>query len=504
MTLLLSAVIFCIFVMSLDMTIVGTAIPKITDDFDGLEQVPWYGSAYFMTFGGFQSSWGKVYRYVPLKITYLLTMALFEIGSLVCATAPNATAFIVGRAIAGLGGAGIAAGGYTVIALSSRPERRPVYVGAIGTTYGVAAVLGPVLGGVFSDRVTWRWCFYINLPIGIAATAVILLLFKVPGNARITVPATWREKLLQTDPVGVALTMAAIICFILAMQAGGQSHPWNSGYVIGLLVASIILMILLVPWEIFQKERAMVVPRLIKQRFLWSSSIYQFCYGASYNVLLYYLPIYFQSVDNVSPIESGVRNLPMVIAVSLGNVAGGFLMSKTGYPVPPMIAGAAIATVSSGLFYTLDIGTSDGKWIGYQILAGVAWSIPFQYSLNIAQANVEPQDISSATAIIFFAQIIGQAFALSAAQSAFVNVLINYLSANAPHISTAEVITTGATGFRTAFPPDQVLEIVRGYMEGVRATFAVAIGLAGVSFLSAFLVPFRKMGGGKPETPAGE
>ncbi|KAK6074974.1 trascription factor [Seiridium cupressi] len=186
MALLLGAVIFCVFVMSIwltaGQTIVGTAVPKITDEFHGLAQVPWYGSSYFMTFGGFQSSWGKVYRYVPLKITFLLTTSIFEIGSLVCGVAPNATAFIVGRVIAGLGGAGIAAGGYTVIALSSRPEKRPLYVGAIGTTYGVAAVLGPVLGGVFSDRVTWRWCFYINLPIGIAATAVILILFKVPAD----------------------------------------------------------------------------------------------------------------------------------------------------------------------------------------------------------------------------------------------------------------------------------------------------------------------------------
>ncbi|KAK9794128.1 putative Efflux pump antibiotic resistance protein [Seiridium cardinale] len=200
MALLLGAVIFCVFVMSLDMTIVGTAVPKITDEFHGLAQIPWYGSAYFMTFGGFQSSWGKAYRYVPLKIVFLMTMFIFEIGSLVCGVAPNATAFIVGRVIAGLGGAGIAAGGYTVIALSSRPEKRPLYVGAIGTTYGVAAVLGPVLGGVFSGHVTWRWCFYINLPIGIVATAVILILFKVPGNAQITMPATWRERFLQIDP----------------------------------------------------------------------------------------------------------------------------------------------------------------------------------------------------------------------------------------------------------------------------------------------------------------
>jgi MFS transporter, DHA2 family, glioxin efflux transporter len=156
------ALILSMFLMALDMTIIATAIPKITDEFKSLDQVAWYGSAFFLTLASFQSTAGKAYKYFPLKWTFLLSIFIFEIGSLICGVAPNSTALIVGRAIAGLGAAGIASGVYIIIAFSAPPHQRPALTGVLGATYSVASVVGPLLGGVFTSDVSWRW-WYVSI-----------------------------------------------------------------------------------------------------------------------------------------------------------------------------------------------------------------------------------------------------------------------------------------------------------------------------------------------------
>jgi MFS family permease len=138
-------------------TIVATAIPKITDQFRSLDDISWYGSAFFMTLGGFQSMWGKAYKYFPLKLTFLIAIFIFELGSLICGVAPNSLTFIIGRAIAGVGAAGIGSGAYTIVAFAAEPKKRATYTGTLGAAYGVAAVAGPLVGGVLTDKASWRW-----------------------------------------------------------------------------------------------------------------------------------------------------------------------------------------------------------------------------------------------------------------------------------------------------------------------------------------------------------
>jgi Na+/melibiose symporter-like transporter len=229
---------------------------------------------------------------------------------------------------------------------------------------------------------------------------LIFLFFRTPPQAK-TVAATGKEKFLQMDPVGITLIMGGIIAFILALEYGGQTNPWSSSLVIGLLVGAVLIWITFAVWEIYQGDRAMLMPRLLRKHSVWQPSLFQLCFAASYFILLYYLPIYFQSVDNASPIRSGVLNLPMVLAIAIGSTVSGVIVSKTGHAAPFMLGGAVLAAVSAGLMYTFDIGTPTAKWIGYQFFYGAATGLGFQMAINIAQANAEPADISSVTAIVF-------------------------------------------------------------------------------------------------------
>lgn len=370
-------------------------------------------------------------------------MLIFEVGSLICGVAQNPTVLIVGRAIAGVGGAGVAVGIFTVIGLISSPEKRAQLLGLAGATYGIAAVLGPLLGGAFTDRVTWRWvrwerslikctrlcansiqCFYINLPVGGLAAIVVMIFFSTPANAK-PAQATLREKLLQMDLVGATLMMGLIISYILALQYGGQTHSWNSSVVIGLLVGFVAILSAFVAWELFQKERAMIVPRLVsspsqvsitsltpqqaytrrlnfqlRERYVFVGSVFMFFFGGAYFTILYYLPIYFQAIFDNSPIESGVKMLAFIIPLTFSAIVQGIALFKVGIVPLFWIVGGALGTIGCGLFYTMDQNTSTGKWIAYQIIVGFTSGLTFQVSISNAQIHAAPEDMSQVTAIV--------------------------------------------------------------------------------------------------------
>lgn len=208
---------------------------------------------------------------------------------MICGAAPSSVALIIGRAIAGVGTAGIFSGAMIIIAHSVPLRQRPMYTGIIGAMYGLASVAGPLLGGVFTDKVSWRWCFYINLPIGAITVLVIGFMFQDPKREKVESIGFW-QRVKHFDPFGTAVFMPAIICLLLALQWGGTRYPWSSGRIIALFVLFGVLIIPFIIIQFIQKENATLPPRIMKQRSVASACFYGFCMVATFMVRTHSFP----------------------------------------------------------------------------------------------------------------------------------------------------------------------------------------------------------------------
>jgi len=286
--LVIFSMCLCIFLIALDQAIIGPALGAITTEFNSMKDIGWYGASYLLTMTAMQPIYGKGDRLFDIKITYLLAVGLFELGSLVSAVAPTSTAFIVGRAIAGLGTAGIFSGSFVIVGYILPLRKRPATFGLFGALWGISSVAGPLLGGVFADQVTWRWCFYINLPLGGAAVAAVIVFLRV---SRVNNPngESFIARILQLDLIGAVILVPSIILLLVALQWGGAEYPWNDARVIALLVVAGVGTIVFAGVEIWQQDKGLLPPRFFKNRNVLSSMMFAMFFGASFFPMVYYL-----------------------------------------------------------------------------------------------------------------------------------------------------------------------------------------------------------------------
>ncbi|KAF3768091.1 MFS general substrate transporter [Cryphonectria parasitica EP155] len=433
---------------ALDKTIISTAIPKITTAFNSLDDVGWYGSVYLLTACCFQLMIGKLYAEFSIKVIFLLTLSIFEIGSIVCASAPNSPAFIAGRAIAGLGSSGVATGALIILAHSAPLEKRPKYTGAIGASMGIASCVAPTLGGVLTDKASWRWCFWINPILGVPTVIVVFFLINLPSKTPRDI--TWSEFLAKFDFLGTAFLLPGLVCLLLALQWGGSTYAWSDWRSILLLCLFGVCITIWMYVQVRQGDKATLPLRILKNRSMGAATWYMFCVFGALTCFTYYGSIWFQSVKQQSAYSTGIYFLAATATMSVVALCSGVLTSKIGYYVPQMIACCIICPVGYGLLHRFSIDTSTAYWAGTLVIIGFGFGLGGQQSIMVPQTVMKGPDISLGTSCMMFAQTIAGTVLLSASQNVFEDNLVLELRRIVPDVDPNVVIGHGASGLAKA------------------------------------------------------
>lgn len=359
----------------LDNSILSTATPTITNEFHSVQDIGWYVSSYQLALSALQPMTGKLFTYLPNKQTYIASVLLFELGSLICGLSTSSNMLIGGRAVAGLGASGLFNGALTIIAALVPLRRRPAITGLLMGVSQLGLIGGPLIGGALTQYSTWRWCFYINLPIG-GVAAVALAAVRIPEQVSkpevrsfLRRPGLWR----RFDLVGTTLLVPSVMMLLLALHyGGGGTYPWSSATVIGLFCGAGAVGAVFVAWEWrVGEDDAMVPLSMFRETVVVAGCLTNLCLFSCTFITSYFLPLYFQSVQGSSPFTAGVHMLPSIVSQLITAVLSGFAVSKLGYYLPWAIFSAVLSSVGSGLISTWTVGTNTGTWIGYQVVLGV-------------------------------------------------------------------------------------------------------------------------------------
>ncbi|KAJ6790271.1 hypothetical protein PWT90_06587 [Aphanocladium album] len=478
------AIYLVFFLVALDRTIIGTAIPSISAEFNSFGDIAWYESAFLLPLCVLQLSFGLVLKYYSTKYTLFILTAVFEIGSVVCAAAPNSNALIVGRAITGIGAAGIAPGAYLLIIMIVPLKDRPKYLGSLGSAFGISSILGPVLGGYLTS-VTWRWCFWINLPVG--CTALVLLLLLAPNTPP---PSSrgrnWKQKVWQLDPFGFLLIAASISCLLFALELGGKDQKWTGSSVIALFVVFGVCFVGFVIFQLWMEDKSTLPPKIMGQRVVVVACLVSFCTGAAIVIYAFYLPVWFQVVQGKSPQGSGLSLLPLLLSNVISVVASGILVSKLGYFTPFAIGGSAILVIGIALFTTWTADVSAAKWIGYQIVVGIGLGLCLQQPVIAIQTVLKEEEMPIGTSALNFAVFLGGSVLVTVSQTIFEQQLIKKLLKIEPNLDTSSLSGSSATSLRDIVPAARQHEALAAYNDSMRAIWYLGLAVAALAFCGSF------------------
>ncbi|PIA92979.1 putative MFS-type transporter [Cercospora beticola] len=502
--IIMLALCLAVFLAALDVTIITTALPTISEEFNSAAGYTWIGSAFLLANSASIPSWGKVSDIFGRKPMLLVANIIFLIGSLVAALANSIGMLIAARAVQGVGGGGLIILVNIVIGDLFPMRIRGAFYGVIGGVWAIASSLGPILGGAFSQYVSWRWCFYINLPLdGIAFFILLFFLdIKTPRTPIV-------QGLKAIDWLGSLLVVGGTLMFLFGLQYGGVSAPWDSARVLCLIIIGVFTLFLFGMWEWKGAKYPIMPMALFASRSRAATLGVVFLHGFVFISSSYYLPLYFQAVRGQSPIMSGVLILPTAVALAITSVATGAFIAKTGRFLPPIYFGFFFMTLGFGLFINFDAHSSWAKLVVFQLIAGLGIGPIFQSPIIALQAHINPRDIGTATATLGFVRQLATSVSVVIGEV----VYQNQMEKKSAQISAAlgpeaaGQITGGGAGASTQFiqrlPEDQ-REVVRvAFADSLQPMWIMYTCFAALGFAVMLLIKKKQLSREHEETKTG-